>query len=182
MRLASGTILLLTLGALALAPSPARADEAEPAEEPAAPRFHTDAWGTTSEQALEGALVKAQVHLANYLRTQEIERVPSLETIRDRMVTGTNVSQPEVLPSPLYERMVKVTVVGEITPKQVRELRGRDRMEAGGRVLGGAVALCLLAALFFRLDDYTRGYLTSWLGLAGLALFAALAGLLTFLR
>ena len=32
MRLASGTILLLTLGALAFAPSLARADEAEPEE------------------------------------------------------------------------------------------------------------------------------------------------------
>lgn len=63
----------------------------------------------------------------------------------------------------------------EVTADQVRELRAQDRVSGGLRVLGVLTAVALAGFLFLRADDWTRGYLTSWLALGAVALAAGAA-------
>lgn len=58
----------------------------------------------------------------------------------------------------------------EVTADQVRELRSQERVAGGLRVLGVLVAVALAGFLFLRADEWTRGYLTSWLALGAVAL------------
>ena len=45
----------------------------------------------------------------------------------------------------------------------VRELRTRDRIVSALRVFGVVTAVALAGFLFLRLDEWSKGYLTSWL-------------------
>jgi hypothetical protein len=54
----------------------------------------------------------------------------------------------------------------EISADQVRELRSQERVMSGLRMLGALFALALAGFLFLRADEWTKGYLTSWLALA----------------
>jgi hypothetical protein len=67
-----------------------------------------------------------------------------------------------------------------VTPDQVRALRSHERVFGGLRVAGGLAVAALAGFLFLRIDEWTKGYLTSWLALAafGLAGGAAAALLL----
>jgi hypothetical protein len=60
----------------------------------------------------------------------------------------------------------------QVTEDQVREMRSQDRVVTALRAMGGLAAAALAAFLFLRLDEWTRGYLTSWLG-AGAAVLVA---------
>jgi hypothetical protein len=69
----------------------------------------------------------------------------------------------------------------EITADQVRELRSQDRVSTGVRVLGALMAVALAAFLFLRADEWTKGYLTSWLALGAIALAGGAAAALVFI-
>jgi hypothetical protein len=69
----------------------------------------------------------------------------------------------------------------EVTANQVRELRSQDRVSAALRVLGVLFALALAAFLFLRADEWTKGYLTSWLALAAVTLAGGAAAALLFI-
>ncbi len=58
----------------------------------------------------------------------------------------------------------------EVSADQVRELRSQGRVTTGLRFLGICVAVALAGFLFLRADEWTRGYLTSWLALAAVLL------------
>ncbi|MCI0701572.1 MAG: hypothetical protein L0241_10860 [Planctomycetia bacterium] len=58
----------------------------------------------------------------------------------------------------------------EVTADQVRELRAQERVSASLRILGGLLAVVLAGFLFLRADEWTKGYLTSWLALGAIAL------------
>lgn len=66
----------------------------------------------------------------------------------------------------------------EVTADQVRELRSQERVSAGLRVMGVLAAVALAGFLFLRADEWTRGYLTSWLALGAVALAAGAAAAL----
>ena len=66
----------------------------------------------------------------------------------------------------------------EVSAEQVRELRSQERAGAGLRVLGMLVAVALTGFLFLRADEWTRGYLTSWLALGAVALAGGAAAFL----
>jgi len=65
-------------------------------------------------------------------------------------------------------KYVEYTV--ELTAEQVRELRTRNRVADGLRGLGVLAAVSLAGFLFLRLDEWSKGYLTSWLALGAAAL------------
>ncbi len=68
----------------------------------------------------------------------------------------------------------------EVSEDQLRHLRMLDRVTDALRVVGGLLVVCAAAFLFLRADEWTRGYLTSWLGLlAGLGIVAGLIAVLT---
>lgn len=60
----------------------------------------------------------------------------------------------------------------EVTADQIRELRTQERLGGMLKLFGGIAVVALAGFLFLRLDDWTKGYLTSWLAF----LAAALAG------
>ncbi|MDB5313775.1 MAG: hypothetical protein JWO38_7977 [Gemmataceae bacterium] len=65
---------------------------------------------------------------------------------------------------------VYVEYTVEVSAEQVRELRTRDRLVSALRVFGVVTAIALAGFLFLRLDEWTKGYLTSWLALGAAAL------------
>jgi|GEM_PF-758075 len=67
-------------------------------------------------------------------------------------------------------KYVEYTV--EVSAEQVRELRTRNRVADGLRGIGLLAGIALAGFLFLRLDEWSKGYLTSWLALGA----AALAG------
>ncbi|MBN9121786.1 MAG: hypothetical protein J0I06_22040, partial [Planctomycetes bacterium] len=69
----------------------------------------------------------------------------------------------------------------EVTAEQVRELRSQERSAAAVRVLGILFAVALAGFLFLRADEWTRGYLTSWLALAAVALAGGAAAAFLFI-
>jgi hypothetical protein len=69
----------------------------------------------------------------------------------------------------------------EVRADQVRELRSQDRVSAALRALGGLLALAVAGFLFLRADEWTKGYLTSWLALAAVTLAGAAAAALIFI-
>jgi hypothetical protein len=78
-------------------------------------------------------------------------------------------------------KLVYVEYDVEVTADQVRELRSQDRVSAGLRVLGGLFALVVAGFLFLRADEWTKGYLTSWLALGAVTLAGAAAAALIFI-
>jgi hypothetical protein len=75
---------------------------------------------------------------------------------------------------------VYVEYTVELTADQVRELRTRDRVADGMRGLGVITAVALAGFLFLRLDEWTKGYLTSWLALGAAALGGGVVAALVF--
>jgi hypothetical protein len=65
-----------------------------------------------------------------------------------------------------------------LSAEQVRELRSRERVFFGLKVLAGIVAFALAGFLFLRADEWTKGYLTSWLAVAAFALAGGVAATL----
>lgn len=66
----------------------------------------------------------------------------------------------------------------EVTADQVRELRTRGRVVVALRLVGAVAGVALAAFLFLRLDEWTKGYLTSWLAFAAVALAGGVAAAL----
>ena len=75
------------------------------------------------------------------------------------------------------EKMYRVEVALKVKPEHVRTLRSRERSAEVLWGLGGAAALALVVAVFFRIDSWTKGYLTSWLVLGTVGSASLLAGL-----
>ncbi len=83
----------------------------------------------------------------------------------------------EILPTDNEKTLIKANGVNsnvrwaeidlELTENQVQQLRSTDRVTDAFR--GDAILFAFLAAIygFLRLDQWTKGYLTMWLGLAG---------------
>jgi hypothetical protein len=120
--------------------------------------------------ARESALQVAQERMREWLAKQNppIRRVPSLETIRREMIRHELSPQEEQILN-RKDKMYKVTLEVELQPKQVRSLRERDRVITGMWTLGGLLAILGVLALLFRIDEWTKGYLTRWLIAAGIA-------------
>ncbi len=68
----------------------------------------------------------------------------------------------------------------EVTVDQVRELRAQERVSSGLRVLGMLFAIALAGFLFLRADEWTKGYLTSWLAIGAVVLAGGAAAAFLF--
>jgi hypothetical protein len=128
------------------------------------------------EQARESALRTAQDRLRDWLSLQSppIRTVPTIETIlREKMILHEFPPQEEQILDQ-QDRVYKMTMEIELQPSQVRDLRQRDRLTAALGALGVLLALLGVVVLFFRLDEWTKGYLTRWLMVGGVMLSAAI--------
>jgi hypothetical protein len=167
-----------------------------PAEvpQPKVPTFYvTGEFRTTREKARESAIQDAVAKLHDHLLQQQpaVITYPTEEMVRKLVVPHPSAteSDPEfgkviVLPpdSADKETMYKVEIALRVEPEHVRELRARERSGDILWVLVGAAALAAVLAVFFKIDAWTKGYLTSWLVLGTVGAGALVFGLLWLAR
>jgi hypothetical protein len=123
--------------------------------------------------ARDSAVEAAQERLRSWLAEQAppIRHVPSLDTIRREMIRQQETPEKEQVDN---ETQYRVTLSVEMQPSHIRALRARDRTGSGIWMLGGVLAILGVVALFFRVDEWTKGYLTRWLIAGGIAVIAGL--------
>jgi hypothetical protein len=173
-----------------------RAPRVEEPAKPVEPTF-TVAGGfeTTKEKAKQSAIRAAVEKLHTYLLDQspQVHREPTTEMVRRMIVRHPEAKDEdaeygkvttEQIPSSegKPETMFKVEVAVKVQPEHVRELRARDRSSDALWVLAGLGGLAAVLAIFFRIDAWTKGYLTSWLVLGTVGAAGLLAGLWWFAR
>jgi hypothetical protein len=98
-----------------------------------------------------------------------------------RLVRLPNDTEKAVLAQAGYgsdRKYVEYTV--EVSPDQVRELRTRNRVVDGLKAFGILAAISLAGFLFLRLDEWSKGYLTSWLALGAAALAGGVIAAIAF--
>lgn len=98
-----------------------------------------------------------------------------------RLVRLPTESEKNVIAQAGYSaerKYVEYTV--EMTSEQVRELRTRNRVADALRGLGVLAAVSLAGFFFLRLDEWSKGYLTSWLALAAAALGGGIVAAVVF--
>jgi hypothetical protein len=128
---------------------------------------------TSAEEARQAALTLAQATVTEYLTTRElpIEWKPTIGYVADRLVKSSQVESTD------FEGgvgvMYRATLTVRLTPenrveivRHDRELHVQDRMVWLGKLLFALVALLAAVAVYFRLDEMTKGYYTGWLRLA----------------
>jgi hypothetical protein len=140
----------------------------------------------TREAAWRSALEQAQVEIAEHLRQRGVglEVRPSLKLIEDKMLKSQPTEEERDFGGNVgvvrrYVLEVQVTPeVRTLLAQQDREFRAQQRMLLVGKVLALVVVLLTAAALYFRLDEYTKGYYTSSLRWAALGV---VTGFIVFL-
>lgn len=145
---------------------------------------------TTEAEAEEDALRVAADRIEQKLRelSPPIRYRPSLVVVKNEYIRRD--SRAVRAPSPEEAALLKETGYSaervyveydiELTAEQVRELRSQDRVIDGLRVLGGVLGVAVFGFLFLRLDEWTKGYLTSWLGVGAALLAGGVAAALAF--
>ena len=144
----------------------------------------------TEAEADARAIEEAQKLIERRLKELDppVEYLPPISVVRNeyirkesRLVRLPSESEKNAIASAGYaegRRYVEYTV--EITGEQIRELRTRNRVVDGLRALGAIAAVSLAGYFFLRLDEWSKGYLTSWLALAAAALGGGIVAALVF--
>jgi hypothetical protein len=164
------------------APPPPHAFEgaAAAADSPKAAPWKVVGYGRKIEDAEQDALEKAHKEVTDYLAGQNppVEWRPSSEYVSRNLVKHREEEGPEQREiGPVYKVTLTVDVGSHLQDimKHDRHHRMEVRQLLLAKVLGGLVVLFAIAALYFRLEEYTKGYYTLSLRLAALVL-AALTG------
>ena len=144
----------------------------------------------TEAEADARAIEEAQKLIEKRLKELDppVEYLPPISVVRNeyirkesRLVRLPSDSEKNAIALAGYaegRRYVEYTV--EITGEQIRELRTRNRVTDGLRALGAIAAVSLAGFFFLRLDEWSKGYLTSWLALAAAALGGGIVAALVF--
>jgi hypothetical protein len=157
----------------------------QPPPQPETPTFTAtgSAFESTKEKAKESAIRAAVEKLHEYLMEQnpQISKYPTTEMVRKMLLEDQETVTEE--PDPIAERagkkemMYKTTVAVKVKPQDVRSMRGRERSSEALWVLAGIGGLAAVLGVFFRIDSWTKGYLTSWLVLGTVGAASLLGGL-----
>lgn len=144
-------------------------------------------WQSTSEEAWQAVLSQAQAEIMQRLRQQGLAMnwKPSRDYIRARMVSNWheetrdfNEADVRLMHRIILDVQVSPSVQAEIKQHDRQEL-GQERMAWLAKLLVGVVVLLAGVAGYFFLDDWTKGYYTTWLRLgAGAIGVAAVAVML----
>jgi hypothetical protein len=144
--------------------------------------------GVTPDDAEHVARRTARKEVLDFLRGQQ----PPLEWRRptdelDRYVVKDSVqtekiTQEERIPFELGYRY-RTTLKVEVKPRDYREILEADyhheleeRHWLVGKILAGLVVLLGTVSLYFRLDEWTKGYYTNWLRIGAATLLASVLG------
>jgi hypothetical protein len=151
--------------------------------------LHVQATGelcTSQEKARESAIEAAQAKLAAELRglSPSVDRVPEFALVRARITReklenfeSRRTDQDAAAPT---EPVHKMTLDVVLKPDDIRALRQLERSQWGAWFVGGASLLLALLSLAIRIEEWTKGYLTTWLMVGAIALSVVLAGLWWF--
>jgi len=172
-------------------PRPARPVKPEEPPKPEEPTFTvvSTTFFPTKEKAREDAIQAAVDRVHDYLLQQEppVTRMPSIEMVRKMVIKhpkaseadaefGVVTAQPVESPGKT-EDYYQVEIAIKVRPEHIRELRSKDRSSEALWVLAGLAGLAAVVAGFFRIDAWTKGYLTSWLMLAAVGTACLMGGL-----
>ena len=140
----------------------------------------TGGFESTKEKARESAVRVAVEKLHDHMTQQHlnVHRQPTTEMVQ-RMLMAEHekvTEEPIISESSKTETMYRMTVAVYVSDKHVRELRSRERSSETLWILAGLGGLAGMVAVFFRIDAWTKGYLTSWLMLGTVGAGALLAG------
>jgi hypothetical protein len=151
-------------------------------------RVRSEAPHASKEKALADALAVARFQLAEKLITLDppVRALPTVEQVRAEYIRPESVV--EVQPKPedkaewkargLDENRVWVDVDVEVSDDQVRQLRSVGRLEKTAVVSAVAFVLVLGLFGFLRLDAWTKGYLTTVIGVGVVAAVVAAMALI----
>ncbi|MSR54420.1 MAG: hypothetical protein EXS09_14205 [Gemmataceae bacterium] len=141
----------------------------------------TGGFESTIDKARESAVRVAVEKLHGHMKQQypSLHRQPTTELVQRMLIADQEKVTEEPIDSETgkKETMYRMTVAVHVDEKQVRELRSRERSSEALWVLGGLGGLAGVLAIFFRIDVWTKGYLTSWVVLGTVGAGALLAGL-----
>lgn len=146
---------------------------------------------TLAGEADEDALLQAQEKVAQRLRELRppVNVRPSLDAVRSeyvrretRTVRYPGPQESELLKQNGYSaERVYVEYDVQVTADQVRVLRTQDRIDDALRAIGVLTAAALAAFLFLRLDEWTKGYLTSRLAVGAIILAVGVTAAAVFI-
>jgi hypothetical protein len=143
-----------------------------------------DAWQSAQDKAYDTALAYLTKHLPG------VQWTPPRAYVEKKLVKEFRDMPDQKLDKAIdgIEVARQVSVRVEVTPGDVqdilkhdREDRVEQRMTLLAKLLGLVVLLFSAVAAYIRIDEYSKGYLTGWLRVAGIVTAAA-AGLFMFMR
>ncbi len=116
------------------------------------------------DSATESALRNAQDRIREWLDKQQppVRHVPSIETIRREMNPRPYAPEEEAILNQ-NDKMYKVTMEVTLTPKLLRDLRERDRVQVGLGILAGLLSILGIVWVVCRLDEWQPGRRGRWL-------------------
>ena len=130
----------------------------------------------TKEKAKETRSGRLLRKLHEYLLQQDppVKRMPTFEMVQTMLIKHPGASEADAEIGKVTaeeitdeggkpETMYKVEVAVKVRPEHVRELRSQERSSEALWVLAGLGGLAAVIAVFFKIDSWTKGYLTSWL-------------------
>jgi hypothetical protein len=144
-------------------------------------KSHSDAVERAYDHGYDKALAYLHEHLPG------VQWTPSREYVTKFLLTP----DPQPLPQREFENygtFHQARVRLEVKPAQVQDIlrmdrqdRVEQRMTLLAKVLGAVVLFFAAVFSYIRIDEYSKGYLTGWLRVAGIVTAAA-AGLFLFMR
>ena len=135
---------------------------------------------TTREAARESAIRAAVDEVLKRLTEEQppVYKRPPMELVRRMILDGQDRVIDHQIQFPTgTETRFEVEVAVKIRPEHIRELRSQERASDGLWVLAGLGGLAGVLALFFKIDTWTKGYLTSWLVLGTVGAASLVGGL-----
>ncbi|HJZ91393.1 MAG TPA: hypothetical protein VKE40_11010 [Gemmataceae bacterium] len=171
----------------------AKGKKAQPSAQPEKPEPPTFVvkgdFKQNKEKAFESAIQAAVEKFHEYLMEQDppVTKVPTTEMIRKMLVKHPDLSQSDtdlgkveegdIEVGSVKEKQYRVEVAVKVKPQDIRVMRTRERSSEALWVLAGLGGLAGVLAVFFRIDSWTKGYLTSWLLLGTVGAASLLTGL-----
>ena len=175
--LATWTVLTVTTQPLNAARPPATSATAATATPDRMARIKVEgAPQPTLQEAWQSAEAKALEELIKHYRDQglPLSRPPAMAELRPMLSRHWKYKEDQkVFAEPVGQLMywvaLDIPLVPEVQSYLVHKERDRlvqERMVWLGKLLAGLVVLFAAGGLYFRLDDWTKGYYTTWLRLA----------------
>jgi hypothetical protein len=150
-------------------------------------KWQAEAWAESEKDATNYALDKLASETADYLFEHGLtDWRPDANDIRSILKPNVVRDQKNFEDLGTLEH---VTVTAELTPpalrkfqKEARQQRASGRMMGLGKGLGMLVVLLAALGGYFRLEEATKGYYTTWLRLTTLGFISAAATTLWIIR